>query len=91
MAGQDDATVNAFQRALARTWAATVDHPTRDGGPDRRTPAHARRCPTAPHFEPARTDAGGPVRHYGGNAGLGARSSRILRCRGTRLGVAKFG
>ncbi|MFI1415624.1 DUF6207 family protein [Streptomyces sp. NPDC020707] len=32
VAGQDDATVYAFQNAIARTWAATVDRTTHDPG-----------------------------------------------------------
>ncbi|MEW2573278.1 DUF6207 family protein [Streptomyces sp. NPDC047070] len=32
VAGPDDATVYAFQDAIARTWAATVDRTTRDPG-----------------------------------------------------------
>ncbi|WP_247706345.1 DUF6207 family protein [Streptomyces liliiviolaceus] len=32
VAGLDDTTVYAFQDAIARTWAATVDRTTRDPG-----------------------------------------------------------
>lgn len=53
MAGPDDDTVYAFQNAIARTWAATVDRTTHDPGqPGVRLPRslpRTRRPPAGSH------------------------------------------